>query len=124
MCLNQWVEQCIEQNNIPRCVHSSGCQAEIVYPKNEALALLEHPIRVRLDRMMNAKHRNNHKCTVPNCYGFIVHGTCDLCLTDLCESCRQLEHLGPCRVNSEVLAVEGVKYFVIIQALSELWGRH
>lgn len=58
--------------------------------------------------LQEAGLKNNKKCTMPDCYGFINHGTCDLCLTAFCESCFDSEHRGECKF-SEVELGENIK---------------
>jgi len=45
------------------------------------------------------KMKNNKKCTIPDCYGFIKNGTCNICLTIFCEKCYKREHLGACELS-------------------------
>jgi len=45
---------------------------------------------------------------MPDCYGFINKGTCDLCLTNFCENCFNKEHRGQCQL-SEIELGENIK---------------
>lgn len=46
---------------------------------------------------------------MPNCFGFINNGTCDLCLNNFCESCWNQQHRGDC-LNPEIRLPDNIKY--------------
>jgi hypothetical protein len=57
-------------------------------------------LRIRIQQNFEEKKlKNNKKCTMPDCYGFINNGTCDLCLTNFCENCYSAEHRGNCEIS-------------------------
>jgi hypothetical protein len=83
-CLHQYSDHCLQQKNIPKCLVPK-CSGIIKCQDPVVMSMLTTGLSQKIKQNFNEqKLKNNKKCTMPDCYGFINNGTCDLCLTNFC----------------------------------------